>query len=183
LYKLLEAKRFNFSPPLLEMSQTRKLKKPTFFPTKYFKGLSKTKKAQRKKEIQKYGAMNWKSRKAYKGFKTDIGVKTKKSQYTQAWDTMFPGVKSLKDRSKVTGVPEDLLQKSYDRGLAAWRTGHRPGATQGQWGYARVSSMLMLGKTAYTTDSDLVEEAKKRSAKARAWFKKMELTSKVKFTR
>lgn len=163
------------------MSQTRKVKKPSFFPEKYFKGLSKTKRAQRKKEIEKYGAMSWKSRKAYKGFKTNVGVKTKKSQYTQAWDEMFPNVKSISDRAKVTGVPEDLLQKSYDRGLAAWRTGHRPGATQGQWGYARVSSMLLLGKTAYTTDSDLVEEAKKRSAKAKKWFKKMEKESSVKF--
>lgn len=163
------------------MGQTRKLKAPTFFPEKYFKGLSKTKKAQRKKEIQTFGSLNWKSKKAYKGFKTDVGVKTKKSQYTQAWDTLFPDVKQLKDRARVTGVPEDLLQKSYDRGLAAWRTGHRPGATQGQWGYARVSSLLMLGKTAYTTDSDLVNEAKKRSAKARKWFAKMEKESPVKF--
>jgi hypothetical protein len=159
------------------MAQTRK----AFLPTKYFKGLSKTKKAQRKKEIEKYGAMSWKSKKAYKGFKTNVGVKTKKSQYTQAWDELFPNVKSLEDRAKVTGVPEDLLKESYDRGLAAWRTGHRPGATQGQWGYARVSSLLMLGKTAYTTDADLVKKAKERSAKARKWFAKMERTSKVKF--
>jgi hypothetical protein len=164
------------------MTQTRKLKKPTFFPTKYFKGLSKTKKEERKKEIQKFGSMSWRSRKAYKGFQTDVGVKTKKSQYTRAWDELFPDVKSLEDRSKVTGVPQDLLQKSYDRGLAAWRTGHRPGATQGQWGYARVSSMLMLGKTAYTTDADLVKEAKKRSVKAKKWFAKMEKQSPVKFT-
>ena len=164
------------------MGQTRKLKVPSFFPKKYFKGLSKTQKAKRKQEIQKYGAMNWRSKKAYKGFKTDIGVKTKKSQYTAAWDKMFPEVKSLEERAKVTGVPEDLLKESYDRGLAAWRTGHRPGATQGQWGYARVSSLLLLGKTAYTTDSDLVRDAKKRSAKARKWFTKMERTSPVKFS-
>jgi hypothetical protein len=37
----------------------------------------------------------------------------------------------------------------------------------------------MLGKTAYTTDSDLVKEAKERSAKARAWYKKMEKESSV----
>lgn len=164
------------------MAQTRKLKKPTFFPTKYFKGLSKTKKEQRKKEIQKYGVMNWRSRKAYKGFKTDVGVKTKKSQYTQAWEKMFPDAKSLEERAKATGVPEKFLKESYDRGLAAWRTGHRPGATQGQWGYARVSSMLLLGKTAFTADSDLVEKAKKESAKARKWFAKMEKESTVKFT-
>jgi hypothetical protein len=163
------------------MGQTRKLKKPSFFPEKYFKGLSTSKKAERKKEIQKYGSMNWKSRKAYKGFSTDKGVKTKKSHYTKTWDSMFPTAKSLEDRSKVTGVPEELLKESYDRGLAAWRTGHRPGATQGQWGYARVSSMLLLGKTAFTTDSDLVEKAKKRSEEARQWFKKMEKESPVKF--
>lgn len=164
------------------MAQTRKVKKPSFFPEKYFKGLSKKKQTQRKKEIEKYGSMNWRSRKAYKGFKTDKGVKTKKSQYTAAWDTLFPNAKSLSERAKATGVPEDLLQKSYDRGLAAWRTGHRPGATQGQWGYARVSSLLLLGKTAFTTDSDLVKEAKERSAKARKWFAKMEKESSVKFT-
>ena len=82
----------------------------------------------------------------------------------------------------MTGVPEDLLQKSYDRGLAAWRTGHRPGATQGQWGYARVSSMLLLGKTAYTTDADLVRNAKNKSVKAKKWFAKMEKQSPVEFT-
>ena len=164
------------------MAQTRKVKKPSFFPEKYFKGLSQTQRSKRKKEIEKFGSMSWKSRKAYKGFETDKGVKTKKSQYTAAWDEMFPKVKSLEDRAKVTGVPKDLLQKSYDRGLAAWRTGHRPGATQGQWGYARVSSLLLLGKTAYTTDSDLVREAKERSAKARQWFKRMEKESSVKFS-
>jgi hypothetical protein len=54
--------------------------------------------------------------------------------------------------------------------MAAWRTGHRPGATQQQWGYARVSSLLLGGKTAQTTDSDLVREAIQRSAKAKKWF-------------
>jgi hypothetical protein len=55
--------------------------------------------------------------------------------------------------------------------MAAWRTGHRPGATQQQWGYARVSSFLLKGKTAKTADADLVEKAKKTS-KGRAWFEK-----------
>lgn len=159
------------------VSNTRKL----FLPTKYFGTLTRKKREERKKEIGKYGAKHWKDPRAYVGFKTDKGIKTKKSKYTGAWDRIFPGVKSLEDRAKATGVPLDLLQKCYDRGLAAWRTGHRPGATQQQWGYARVSSLLMLGKTAYTTDSDLVKEAKKRSAKARAWYKKVEKESTVKF--
>ncbi len=145
---------------------TRKL-----HPKKYFAGLSAKKKTQRAKEIAKYGALSTSNPKAYVGFKTDVGVKTRKSQYTAAWNKKFPTVKSLKDRAKVTGVPLKYLQESYDRGMAAWRTGHRPGATQQQWGYARVSSLLMCGKTHYTTDSDLVRKAKAESAKARAWFK------------
>ena len=152
------------------MSQTRK---KWYLPTKYFGTLSKTKKAQRKREIEHFGSKHWKDPKAYSGFSTNKGVKTKRSSYTAQWNRMFPNVKSLTDRAKVTGVPKDLIQQSYDRGMAAWRTGHRPGATQQQWGYARVSSMLLMGKTAVTTDADLVREAKERSAKARAWYKKI----------
>jgi hypothetical protein len=154
-----------------------------FWPPKYYKGLSKTRKAKRKSEIKKYGSLSWKDPKAYVGFKTNKGIKTRKSGYSQEWNRLFPGVKSLKDRAELTGVPLDLIEQSYNRGMAAWRTGHRPGATQQQWGYARVSSLLLLGKTAFTTDSDLVEKAKKRSAKAKAWFTKISKTSKVKFTR
>ena len=144
-----------------------------FWPPKYYKGLSKTRKAKRKSEIKKFGALSWKNPKAYVGFQTNKGVQTRKSSYTQEWNRRFPDVKSLKDRSELTGVPLDLIEQSYNRGMAAWRTGHRPGATQQQWGYARVSSMLLMGKTALTTDSDLVWEAKKRSAKARAWYRKI----------
>jgi hypothetical protein len=146
--------------------KTRKL-----HPKKYFAGLSSKKKTQRAKEIRKYGEMRTGDPKAYVGFKTDIGVKTRKSQYTASWNRRFPGVKSLKDRAKATGVPEKFLKECYDRGMAAWRTGHRPGATQQQWGYARVSSLLLCGKTHYTADSDLVQKAKAESASARAWFK------------
>lgn len=152
--------------------KTRKQK--VFWPPKYYRGLTRRAQAKRKSEIRKFGALDWKDPKAYVGFKTNKGRKTRKSSYTATWDRMFPNVKSLKDRAAVTGVPEDLLRESYNRGMAAWRTGHRPGATQQQWGYARVSSLLLLGKTARTTDSDLVREAKKRSAKARAWFARME---------
>ncbi len=144
-----------------------------FLPPKYFRGLSKTRKQKRKQEIQKFGALHWKNPKAYVGFQTNKGVKTRKSSYTAEWNKRFPDVKSLKDRAALTGVPLNLIEESYNRGMAAWRTGHRPGATQQQWGYARVSSMLLMGKTALTTDSDLVREAKKRSAKARAWYRKI----------
>jgi len=141
-----------------------------YSPPKYFGTLSKNKTRKRVKEIQKFGKLNWKDPKAYVGFQTDKGVKTRKSSYTATWNRKYPNIKSLKDRATLTGVPLSLLQKSYDRGMAAWRTGHRPGATQQQWGYARVSSLLLGGKTAQTTDSDLVRDAMKRSRKAKRWF-------------
>ena len=141
-----------------------------YLPPKYFGTLSKNKTRKRVKEIQKFGKLDWKNPKAYVGFQTDKGVKTRKSSYTATWNRKYPTVKSLKDRAALTGVPLDLLQKSYDRGMAAWRTGHRPGATQQQWGYARTSSLLLGGKTAHTTDSDLVRAAMKRSKKATRWF-------------
>jgi len=141
-----------------------------YLPPKYFGTLSKNKTRKRVKEIQHFGKLDWKNPRAYVGFQTDKGVKTKKSSYTATWNRKYPEIKSLKDKAKLTGVPLSLIQKSYDRGMAAWRTGHRPGATQQQWGYARVSSLLLGGKTAQTTDSDLVRNAMKRSKKAKKWF-------------
>jgi len=121
--------------------------------------------------------MSWKSPAAYKTFKTDIGVRTKTSTYTAQWKRRFPDVHSLDGASKATGVPLKYIQASYNRGLAAWRTGHRPGATQQQWGYARVYSFLLKGKTYHTTDSDLVQDAKNESAAARRWWSRHTQTS------
>ena len=142
----------------------------TFFPRKYFQGLSSSKKTQRRKEIQKYGSMGSKNSKAYVGFKTDTNMKTKKSKYTSSWKKLFPEATSLEEKSKATGVPLQYIRESYNRGMAAWRTGHRPGATQQQWGYARVHSFLLKGKTYFSTDSDLVDEASKKSSKAKDWW-------------
>jgi hypothetical protein len=142
-----------------------------FWPHKYFAGLSKSKATRRKKEINKGKATDWRDPAAYKPFKTDKGIKTRKSGYTAAWKRKFPEATSLEAKAKATGVPLKYIKESYNRGLAAWRTGHRPGATQQQWGYARVHSFLMCGKTYHTTDSDLAKEAKVTPA-AKAWWSK-----------
>ena len=153
------------------MSATRKKSKvKPFWPPKYFKGLTRKQALKRKQEIEFFGKKSTDDPSAYSGFKTDIGVKTKSSSYTKQWNALFPNAKSLKERSSVTGVPLKFIQESFDRGMAAWRTGHRPGATQQQWGYARVSSFLLCGKTHYSTDSDLVRKAKESSTSARKWF-------------
>jgi hypothetical protein len=140
-------------------------------PKRYFSGLSTRKKAQRRGEIAKFGSKFWKNATAYVGFKTDRGVKTKRSGYTASWKAKFPDAKSLEAKAKATGVPLKYIRECYNRGMAAWRTGHRPGVTQQQWSYPRVSSFLLCGKTHYTTDADQVRLAKK-SPNARHWFKR-----------
>lgn len=155
--------------------QRRHLKKnnPTW-PPKYYKGLSRTAAKSRRKEILRYGALHWKNPKAYVGFKTDKNpaIIRRSSSYTQRFRSMFPDAKSLKEKATATGVPEKFLRESYNRGMAAWRTGHRPGATEEQWGYARVHSLLTCGKTARTTDADIRRRASAASTAAKKWFTK-----------
>ena len=77
-------------------------------------------------------------------------------------------IKGLTNKAKATGVPYNILKKVYDRGMAAWTGGHRPGVGQHQWAFARVNSFLTGGKTQKTADKDLwakVPEGAKRSAK------------------
>ena len=71
---------------------------------------------------------------------------------------------ALKKKSEKSGIPLGILRKVYNRGMAAWRTGHRPGATQQQWGFARVNSFITKGSGTWgKADKDLA--AKARGAK------------------
>lgn len=158
------------------MNTRRRARKDPLLPKKYYAGLTRKNANKRKHEIEKYGSMSHKNPLAYpKAFLTNIGVHTKSSTYTNQWNKRFPNAKSLKERGEVTGVPEEFLKESFNRGMAAWRTGHRPGATQQQWGYARVSSFLLGGKTAHTTDSDIVKRAIESSKSAKKWFSQFNL--------
>ena len=60
----------------------------------------------------------------------------------------------------------DILELVYDKGYAAWRTGHRVGAGPEQWGYARVHSFLTLGCTTMSADAHLLKKAAPRMAPA-----------------
>jgi hypothetical protein len=154
-------------------------KKDMFHPKKYYAGLTYKQKLQRRAEIKKFGAMSWKNPKAYVGFKTDKYGKTKrKSSYTVEWNKLFPDAKSVEEISKVTGVPLKHIKHVFRKGLAAWRTGHKPFATQSQWAFARTKSFLLCGRSHYGPDSADVRRAKKESASARKWFKRCK-TSKL----
>ena len=154
-----------------KQQKTRRLKKDQpLWPPKYFKGLTRKQKLERRQEIAKFKRIGYKSRKAYVPWKTDQYIKTKTSGYSTQWRTMFPEAKSLEARAAATGVPVRFLRESYKRGVGAWTTGHRPGATAEQWGFARVASFLLCGKTFLTTDSDLARKAMASSVGARKWW-------------
>jgi len=146
-----------------KVSELRKTKGAVYSPLKYFEGLKTAKEVeQRYNRILKGSKTATGDPKAYRPFKTDKGKRVRKSSHTARFDKKFPGAKSLSNKGKVTGVPLPVIKKVYNRGLSAWRTGHRPGASQQAWGYARVHSFLMRGPTYYTADSYLVKEAKKK---------------------
>ena len=130
-----------------KVTSLRKKHGKVYAPLKYFRGLRTLGDVEtRYKKMLK---------KDYGAFKTDTKVKTRTSSYTQRFRKKYPGVKSLPDIAKATGIPMKTIKTIYNRGLAAWRTGHRPGATPQQWGYARVHSFVVKGKTYYTADKDL----------------------------
>ena len=125
----------------------RRTKGKIYAPLKYFRGLDTLGQVEtRYKKMLK---------RDYREFKTDKGQKTKTSSYTQKFRKRYPGVKSLPEIAKATKIPLKTLKTVYNRGLAAWRTGHRPGASPQAWGYARVHSFVVKGKTYYTADKDL----------------------------
>ena len=53
---------------------------------------------------------------------------------------------SLAKKAKASGIPAGILRQVYNRGVAAWRTGHRPGTNPQQWGNARVHSFISKSK-------------------------------------
>ena len=67
----------------------------------------------------------------------------------------------LKNKSEETGVPIGILRAVFRRGMAAWKSGHRPGAGQEQWAYARTNSFLTKGKGTWgKADKDLAKEVR-----------------------
>jgi hypothetical protein len=69
---------------------------------------------------------------------------------------------ALKNKADKTGMSYGVLKKVFDRGVAAWRTGHRPGTTPTQWGLARVNSFATKSKGTWGgADKDLAAKIRK----------------------
>lgn len=137
---------------------------PVYTPIKYFKGLTTLKNVKTRFLRIRRGIKNPNDFSKFSTDKNSSGkpLKTKKSTYTTRFYKRYPGAVSLIQKARATKVPLSIIKQVYNKGLAAWRTGHRPGATGQQWGYARVHSFLTRGKTTRTADKSLVMEAKKK---------------------
>jgi len=73
-------------------------------------------------------------------------------------------IAGLVTKAKKSGMPYGILKKVYDRGMAAYKTGHRPGTTAQQWAFARVNSFTT--KSAGTwgkADKDLAKQVRGES--------------------
>lgn len=71
-----------------------------------------------------------------------------------------PVYKALKKKSDKSRFPLGILKKVWDRGYAAWKTGHVPGTTPQQWAHARVNSFITGGRTTEMSDKALYQQAK-----------------------
>ena len=60
--------------------------------------------------------------------------------------TYLQEASGLAAKSKASGISTGTLRKVYNRGMAAWKTGHRPGTTPQQWGMARVNAFITKKK-------------------------------------
>ena len=58
-------------------------------------------------------------------------------------------------------MPLGILKQVFNRGVAAWRTGHRPGTTAVQWGLARVNSFVTKSSGTWgKADKDLAAKVR-----------------------
>jgi hypothetical protein len=70
--------------------------------------------------------------------------------------------KGLENKAEKSGMPLGVLKQVYNRGMAAWKTGHRPGTTPEQWGMARVNSFITKSSGTWgKADKDLAAKVKK----------------------
>ena len=137
-------------------------------PAQYYKGLKKTTKQNRSAHFTKHAKKDDDDPSAYKPAPGDKKVKTKPSKHTLKFKQMYgesalseSAETALKNKAKKSGMPLGILRQVYNRGLAAYKTGHRPGATQHQWAMARVNSFTTKSSGTWgKADKDLAAKVR-----------------------
>lgn len=156
----------------------------------YFKGISKSTASKKKTQMAKQAKMDDDDPNAYKELPGDTKGKEnlKVSKHTKKYHELYgesidyevfeederiqkstdrspldnDAVETgLKNKAKESGIQISILRAVFRRGMAAWKTGHRPGVGQEQWAYARVNSFITKGKGTWgKADKDLADEVK-----------------------
>ena len=143
--------------------------KETDQPKKYVAGLSDKEKKAHDRHLEKQGKKSDSDKSAYKQSPADKVAKTKTSVHTKKYKQMFGEgdvelnevIKGLKKKAEKSGMPYSILKQVYNRGMAAWKGGHRPGATQQQWAFARVNSFVTKSSGTWGgADKDLAKKVR-----------------------
>ena len=98
-----------------------------------------------------------------KGAPTPDQIKRAKGNNEEVLDEKIAGLVTKAEKS---GMPYGILKKVYDRGMAAYKTGHRPGTTAQQWAFARVNSFVTKSSGTWgKADADLAAKVRGSSKK------------------
>ena len=143
--------------------------KSTDQPKKYVAGLSDKDKKAHDRHLEKGSKKSDSDKSAYKQSPADKVAKTKPSVHTKKYKQMFGEsdvelnevIKGLKKKAEKSGMPYSILKQVYNRGMAAWKGGHRPGTTPQQWAFARVNSFITKSSGTWgKADKDLAAKVR-----------------------
>jgi predicted metalloenzyme YecM len=89
-------------------------------------------------------------------------IKSKNEEVHPA-KALVEAIKGVQNKAEKTGMPYSILKEVYDRGMAAWKGGHRPGTTPQQWAMARVNSFVTKSSGTWGgADSDLAKKVRSK---------------------
>jgi hypothetical protein len=147
-------------------------------PKRYTDGLSKRKTVAKLKNIATAEAIGWNNPRAYEirtNFEKQFADMSQQSTYTTRFHKKYGDGKEIKTPTRYrdqplkaklwkiaqqSGIAYIILKKVFNRGRAAFISGSRPGQTAESWGFARVYSFCLEGKTWSTADADLAEDVR-----------------------
>ena len=169
-YKYAEEKEKNWLKDLaINADKELPYDKDTDQPKKYVAGLSDKEKKAHDRHLEKQGKKSDSDKSAYKQSPADKVAKTKPSVHTKKYKQMFgesdlsldEAIKGLQNKAKKSGMPYSILKQVYNRGMAAWKGGHRPGTTPQQWAFARVNSFITKSSGTWgKADADLAKKVR-----------------------
>ena len=88
-------------------------------------------------------------------------VEKAKKMFNEDRRLYVEAIAGLQKKADKSGMPYSVLKQVYDRGMAAWKSGHRPGASQQQWAFARVNSFITKSSGTWGgADKDLAAKVK-----------------------